>query len=88
MKQIFIDNEYLYDYLVENGKHTLLYSNSEVWNLNCRSSVALSVVDDGNGLKFSKKLSKLDYGDAERLFLLLRLLGNYGKIEIAEKQLL
>jgi hypothetical protein len=87
MQQIFIDNEYQYDYLQEGESHKLLYSNTDEWNSHVRGRVAFELIDDGNGLKISTDFNKehIDYSHAEQLLILLKLTHGDVKIEIASK---
>lgn len=87
IQQIFIDNEYQYDYLQEGESHKLLYSNTDEWNSHVRGRVAFELIDDGNGLKISTDFNKedVDYSHAEQLLILLKLTHGDVKIEIASK---
>ena len=81
-QQIFIDNEYQYDYeLIDDNVYTLYYSNSE--------DIAMQIKDDGNDLLLSLyNENKLDYAEAERLFIFLKLINSSAKYEIGTKILL
>jgi len=87
IQQIFIDNEYQYDYVKEGESHKLLYSNTDEWNSHVRGRVAFELIDDGNGLKISTDFNKehIDYSHAEQLLILLKLTHGDVKIEIASK---
>lgn len=93
-QQIFIDDVHEYDYeLTDNNLHTLYYSNGSEWIENVKGMVANTVIDDGNGLiirfdKENKSGIRLDYSEAERLFILLKLIDSKAKYEIATKVLL
>lgn len=93
-KQIFIDDIHEYDYqLTDDNLHTLCYSNGSEWVENVKETVANTVIDDGNGLiirfdKANKTGIRLDYSEAERLFILLKLINQPAKYEIATKVLL
>ena len=93
-QQIFIDDIHEYDYeLVEdslhNLQHVLTYSNGEQWTNLYKGVVASTIKDDGNGLILSLyNKEKLDYSEAERLLILLKLITQPAKYEIAEKKLL
>jgi hypothetical protein len=87
-KQIFIDGEYQYDYEQNGIIHTLSYSNSEYWTSNIRGTVALVIKDDGNGYSIQGpfKKSDIDYAEAERLEILLRILNLGPSYEIGTKK--
>lgn len=93
-QQIFIDDIHEYDYeLTDDNLHTLYYSNGSEWVENVKETVVNTVIDDGNGLiirfdKANKSRIRLDYSQAERLFILLKLINSPAKYEIAEKKLL
>lgn len=93
-QQIFIDDIHEYDYeLTDDNLHTLYYSNGSEWVENVKETVVNTVIDDGNGLiirfdKANKRGIRLDYSQAERLFILLKLINSPAKYEIAEKKLL
>ena len=89
-KQIFVDDIHEYDYeLIDDNRHTLYYSNEEQWNDHIKGYVALQIVDDGNGLiiKFNEK-NRIDYSEAEQLYILLKLINQPAKYEISTKVLL
>ena len=87
-KQIFIDNEYLYDYEYNNIIHTLLYSNTEFWCDDIRGEIAIIIKDDGNGLSIQTPFKKnnIDYVAAERLEILLRIINSGPLYEIGTKE--
>ena len=92
-QQIFIDDIHEYDYELIDDLHYLHYSNAEHWNLPYRDLVSNTLIDDGNGLiirfnEQNKTVIKLDYAEAERLFVLLKLAMQPAKYEIATKKLL
>ena len=90
-QQIFIDDIHEYDYeflQTGNGKlHNLYYSNGGEWTEHVRGMVAMSIKDTGNGLEGDES-GKIDYHEAEQLFILLKLINSPSKYEIAEKKLL
>lgn len=89
-QQIFIDDVHEYDYdLIDDNRHTLYYSNASHWSSNVQGYVAMQIVDDGNGLisKFREQ-NRIDYSEAERLFILLKLIDSKAKYEIGTKVLL
>jgi hypothetical protein len=93
-QQIFIDDIHEYDYeLSDDNLHTLYYSNGGEWLNNIKETVSNTVIDDGNGLiiRFdtaNKTGIRLDYSEAERLFILLKLINSPAKYEIGTKKLL
>lgn len=89
-KQIFVNDLHDYDYeLLADNVHIIYYSNGSQWNEHIKGMVALSIKDDGNGLivKFNEK-GRIDYAEAERLYILLKLINQPAKYEIGIKQLL
>ncbi len=93
-QQIFIDDIHEYDYeLLEKGNikfHNLYYSNGGEWQEHIKGMIAMSIIDDGNGLQGNEEqpLSRIDYSEAEQLFILLKLINQPAKYEIATKKLL
>ena len=88
-QQIFIDDIHEYDYELVGNQHVLSYSNGEQWTNLYKGVVASTIKDDGNGLILSLyNEEKLDYSEAERLFVLLKLVLEPAKYEIATKKLL
>ena len=91
-QQIFIDDVHEYDYELVDDCHTLLYNGGN-WNSDILNSEAICLVDDGNGLIIGFDILgatsiNIDYAEAERLFLILKLAMQPAKYEIAEKKLL
>ena len=90
-QQIFIDDIHEYDYeflQTGNGKlHTLYYSNSGEWADNIKEMIAMEIRDTGNGLEGDES-GKINYSEAEQLFILLRLIISPAKYEIGTKKLL
>lgn len=88
-QQIFVDNEYMYDYeIIDDNRHTLYYSNNEYWSDHIQGHVAMQIINDGNGLILPPKLKRMDYDDAEKMFILLKLINRSAVYEISNKQLL
>lgn len=87
-KQIFIDGEYHYDYEKNGMIHTLSFPNIEYWSSHIRGEVALVIKDDGNGYSIQTpfKKSDIDYAEAERLEILLRILNEGPVYEIGTKE--
>jgi hypothetical protein len=89
-KQIFVNDVHDYDYeLTDNNVHILYYSNGSQWNNHIKSTICMSIKNDGNGfvVKFNEK-GRIDYSEAEQLFILLKLVSQPAKYEIANKVLL
>lgn len=54
--------------LADTVVYTAYYSNSSMWSPHVRNTVAMVVVDNGNGLMFTQeKPKRLDYSEAELL---------------------
>jgi hypothetical protein len=93
-QQIFIDDMHDYNYEIHNdNEHILYYSEGLHWSAHVRGVNAMDVKDDGNGLiiklgKDSNTAIGIDYAEAERLFILLKLINQPVKYEISTKQLL
>jgi hypothetical protein len=88
-QQIFVDNEYHFDYDVESDIHTLYYNNSEYWSSHIRDRIALQIHDDGNGLVMLtnfKEKKRIDYSEAEYLYILLKLINQPTNYEIGTKR--
>ena len=69
------ENEHEYDIvskLTDKGeKITVHRSNSKIWLNHARGEKILSLTNDGNSIKFNRKIKELDYGDLVVLRLLL-----------------
>tara|TARA_R110000868_G_scaffold25451_1_gene99470 strand:- start:749 stop:1021 length:273 start_codon:yes stop_codon:yes gene_type:complete len=86
-KQIFVDDEYMYDYnIIDDNVHTLYYSNNEFWSDHVRGQEAMQIIDDGDGLIPQFQLKTLEYGDAEKLLILLKLINEPIVYEIGTKK--
>jgi hypothetical protein len=60
--------------LTDEGEvFSLFLSNGEQWNAEVRGQLELRMTDDGNGVKFDRKLKNIDYS----LVLYLRILLNF-----------
>ncbi len=96
--QIFIDNQYEYDYdCTEKGKkkiHTLYYAAVEGWNENLHNQKALTIEDTGDGFSIVTKLNykHIDYSEADQLLILLKIISSnppfQNVYEIGAKKLL
>lgn len=89
-QQIFVDDIHEYDYEVLNDNlHVLYYSNGGEWCDHIKGMMAMSIKDEGDGLDiFFEELGKIDYSEADRLFVLLKLINQPAKYEIGTKQTL
>lgn len=88
-QQIFVDDVHEYDYDVINDNVHALYFQGGQWNSHLLGTVAMAIKDDGNGLDiFFEELGRIDYAEAERLFILLKLINQPAKYEIGTKQTL
>lgn len=86
MTQIFINQEYEYDYQEVDGVHTLYRNNSEQWIASVKGEVVMKITDDRNGLIFGEKLKKrIDYSESIYLTILLKLINKDYKFEISNK---
>lgn len=82
-KEILWEGEYQYDLEIDDNVYTLWHNNSEYWQSDVRDTVAIEVVNTGNGFKI-KGLSKknfLDYSEAIYLYIILAYEKDY-KVEI------
>lgn len=87
MKKIFIDGEYDYDYEKVDCIHTLYYNNCEHWNEDTKGTIALQIIENNEGLKFSEEKIKrsIDYSQALHLTILLKLINVNHTFEISNK---
>lgn len=87
-KQIFIDGEYQYDYQENNRKHTLFYNNTEFWCDDIRGEIAIVIKDTGNGISIQTPFKKnnIEYDEAERIEILLRIINSGPLYEISVKE--
>ena len=78
-KQIYmvLDHEGVHEYDIvkestDKGEEiTLFRSNNPIWTSHAKGEKLLSLVNDGNGIKFDRKFSLLDYSELLELRLLL-----------------
>jgi hypothetical protein len=73
-----LDHNGMHEYnltVIKHGEYertiSLFYSMSEEWTDDVRGEMALSMTDNGNGVKFDRKLKKLDYSELLHLRILL-----------------
>lgn len=81
---ILVDKKHEYDYEVNENVHTLRYSVCGDWTY--PKDVAMSIVDDGNGLVVTlDKQGRIDYSEAEKLLILLKIINKEYKYEVVTK---
>lgn len=87
MKEVFIDEEYQYDYEYVDRIHTLYYSKGELWCESHKGQIAMQIEDSGDGIIFGKKLKnrKYNYDTALHLAILMKLIHSEYKFEISNK---
>ena len=90
-EEIYINGKHEYDYhKLEVSKtaivHTLYYSDDFEWGEHIRNKVAMQLVDNGDGIEVIGLCSKkhIEYDEAERLHILLRLSSGHCVYQIAE----
>ena len=86
---IIVDGKHEYDYFLEDDNvHTLSYSNNGEWTH--PNEVAMQVMDDGNGLVvYLDEPTRIDYSEAEKLLILLKIINKDTKYElVTNKELL
>ncbi len=99
-KFMVFDQENAHEYNVvvaetdKGVEYSLFTSEGEQWNDHAKGELVLSMVDNGNGVNFSKKLKKMDYTDVFAVRLLLNLerfldnnLKNQEKMKIIEEKI-
>jgi len=86
---IIVDGKHEYDYSLEDDSvHTLRYSDNGSWTY--PKEIAMQVVDDGNGLIVQlDEEGRIDYSEAEKLLILLKIINRDIKYElVTNKELL
>ena len=90
-EEIYINGKHEYDYhklqaTSSTAVHTLYHSDNDEWNDNLKTTVAMQLVDDGNGIQIIGICTKkeIDYVEAEQLHILLRLSSGHCVYQIAE----
>jgi hypothetical protein len=90
-EEIYINGKHEYDYhkleaTKEATVHTLYYSDDFEWSENIRKTVAMQLVDNGDGVEIIGVNSKktIEYLEAEQLHILLRLSSGQSVYKIAE----
>jgi hypothetical protein len=81
---ILVDKKHEYDYEAKDNVHTLRYSVCGDWTY--PKDVAMSIVDDGNGLVILlDEEGRINYAEAERLLILLKMINKEYKYEVVTK---
>ena len=90
-EEIYINGKHEYDYhkleAARNATvHTLYFSDDDEWDDVVRKSVAMQLVDTGDGIQIIGLCTKKDinYLEAEQLHILLRLASAHSVYQIAE----
>lgn len=90
-EEIYINGKHEYDYHKLQATqdvivHTLYFSDDVEWSDHIRNQVAMQLVDNGNGIELIGINAKkhIDYDEAERLHILLRLSSTHCVFQIAE----
>ena len=73
---VLSDGEHEYDIIETYNKKghrvlKLFYSQASFWNSNIRGTLSLKMVDTGNGVRFSKNVKSMDYGELAEIRLLI-----------------
>jgi len=80
MKAIRINGKVEYKVVISkldnnNTSYTAYYSNGLQWSKHVRNTVAMEIIDNGNGLVFTqKKKNQLDYAEAQLLKRMLMII--------------
>jgi len=81
---ILVDKKHEYDYELNDNVHTLRYSDNGEWTY--PKDVAMNIVDDGNGLVVQlDEEGRINYAEAERLLILLKIINRKYKYEVVTK---
>lgn len=90
-EEIFINGSHEYDYkkqiLTDDvNVHTLYYSDHSDWGEETKKTIAVQLIDRGNGIEIMGLSTKkqLTYTEAEQLHILLRLASPHSVYQIAE----
>ena len=81
---ILVDKKHEYDYELNDNVHTLRYSDNGEWTY--PKDVAMNIVDDGNGLVVQlDEEGRINYSEAEKLLILLKIINKKYKYEMVTK---
>ena len=90
-EEIYINGKHEYDYHKLEAAphatvHTLYFSDNDEWDDVVKKSVAMQLVDTGDGIEIIGVNTKksIDYLEAEQLHILLRLSSTHSVYQIAE----
>jgi hypothetical protein len=90
-EEIYINGKHEYDYHKLNAAekatvHTLYFSDDDEWADDIKKTVAMQLVDTGDGIQIIGITTKkdIDYLEAEQLHILLRLASVHSVYQIAE----
>lgn len=90
-EEIYINGKHEYDYhklqaTPDTIVHTLYFSNDDEWSDHLKQTVAMQLVDNGDGVEIIGACTKktLNYLEAEQLHILLRLSSVHSVYQIAE----
>lgn len=93
-KQIYVNGKHEYDYhklkTTEHlTMHTLYFSDNDEWNDVVKESIAMQLIDTGDGIQIIGLCTdkEIDYLEAEQLHMLLRLASVHSVYQIAEPTL-
>lgn len=94
-KMILTDDIYEFDYEEVDGVHTLYFNNADCWQDSSKNTIAMEIVDDGNGLVLNyfcgqsplveRTKNKLNYSESIYMTILLKLINSDYKFQIATK---
>ena len=90
-EEIYVDGNHEYDYVRDNLSkdlviHTLYYSNSHEWADHIKTTIALELIDNGNGMLIKQidVEEEINYLQIEQLHILLRLSSDDSLFQIAK----
>lgn len=90
-EEIYIDGIHEYDYVRDDETkditvHTLYYSDGLEWSESTRNTLALQLIDHGNGIKIEQLSTKkgINYLETEQLHIMLRLHSQPTAYEISQ----
>ena len=90
-EEIHVNDVHEYDYVMDNSDcdvtvHSLFYSNDDSWEQNTKNTLALQLVNTGNGVIITglNTNQEIDYMKIQQLHILLRLDDEGSKFEICE----
>jgi hypothetical protein len=63
----------------DTTEYTLKYSNSSAWETDVQNTIALKIVDTGDGIVLPKNIKIIEYDDAEMLRIVLNMISQHCK---------